>query len=400
MLIFKNLLKNPINNLLLLTSRVNTYITRYTLTYIRTNFTQAKMSTVEGTAATYTTPGSDFANVLKPTNFKIDFDAVKPSQLVLKALASPINPADLSQIVGGYNEPKRFTDLGTTPNDPVSVGGNEGVFKVVHVGSDAGSEFKVGDHVIPLLPSFGTWRSYATAEPKDLIKVNGISVDQASTISINPSTAYQILNQYVTDWDTKGGNDWIVQNSGNSQVSKFVIQLAKALYNVNVISVIRDGKPQEVTDELIKLGAKHVINESEFTKEDFDITKYTNGGNVRLALNGSSDPTVPSLVKSLSKNGTLVSFGVVGGTKIEYDARLQLFKNLSTRSFWLTANTYANPDLKKDTVEKLVEIYKTGKISDVPYNKVSYKAGQDLAKLVVDAIAESKKSGKQVIFYE
>ncbi|CAK9436180.1 uncharacterized protein LODBEIA_P07380 [Lodderomyces beijingensis] len=355
---------------------------------------------VEGAAVTYTTPGSDFARILSETKFAIDFAKIKSDQLVLKALATPINPADLGQIIGGYNDPKRISDLGTSPNEPVSVGGNEGVYEVVHVG-DAVQSFQVGDHVIPLLPSFGTWRSYAIATATDLVGVNGISIEQAATISVNPATAYQILNQFVHDWNRDGsGKDWIVTNSGNSQVSKFVSQIATRLYGVNVLSVVRDGKSAAEIDHLKQLGAKYVVSESEFNSAEFDIAKYTAGGNVRLALNGSSDSTVAALVRSLSRDGTLVTYGVVGGTKIEYDARLQLFKNLSTRSFWLTANTYGNPEFKRETVNKLVELYQRGEIVDVPYTKVEYKGGeQDLAKLVVDTIAQSKKSGKHVIFY-
>ncbi|KAI3407124.2 hypothetical protein KGF56_000025 [Candida oxycetoniae] len=357
---------------------------------------------VEGAAVTYTTPGSDFENILKTTKFTVEFDKIKPNQVVIKAKATPINPSDLGQIIGGYNDPKKISHLGTAENQPLSVGGNEGVYQVIYVGSNV-KEFSKGDQVIPWLPAFGTWRTIAIAEERDLIKVNGISVNQAATISINPSTAYQILNQFVTDW--KNGEDWIIQNSGNSQVSKYVSQLATKLYGISVISIVRDGKSQDEIDGLLKLGAKHVISESEFKDEKFDIKKYTGDkANVRLALNGSTNSTVSSLVKSLSPNGTLVSYGVVGGTKIEYDERLQLFRNLATKPFWLTANTYRDPQFKKQTVEKLVHLYKEGKITDVPYNKVLYKATdgdkEDLTQVYLKSIAASRKSGKQVIFYE
>lgn len=355
--------------------------------------------TIEGSAVTYTEYGSDIPKLLGTTNFKINPDEIKPDQVVIKALATPLNPADLMQLRGGYNESPEI-QLGTEPNGPLHVGGNEGVYKVVKAGSGSNaSQLKEGDLVIPKLPSFGTWRSYAIADAVNLIIVNGLSVDQAATISINPATAYQLLNNYISDWQ-KG--DYVIQNLGTSQVSRYVSQIAK-LYDVKTISVVRDGKPQQEIDELKKYGAEHVISHLEFNDENFDITKYTNGANVRLALNGSCDSTVANLVKSLSTKGQLVSYGFLGGAEIRYSAREQFAKDLVTRRYWLTANTVADPQGKVDTIKHLIELYKTGKIQDVPYNKLRYKQGskEEISKVLLQGLSNFKDGkGKQVLFYE
>ncbi|CCG20843.1 Mrf1 mitochondrial respiratory protein [Candida orthopsilosis Co 90-125] len=353
--------------------------------------------TIEGSAVTYTEYGSDIPKLLGTTDFKINPNDIKPDQVVIKALATPLNPADLMQLRGGYNASPEI-QLGTEPNSPLHVGGNEGVYKVVKPGSNV-SGFKEGDLVIPKLPSFGTWRSYAIADADNLIVVNGLSVDQAATISINPATAYQLLNNYVSDWQ-KG--DYVIQNSGTSQVSRYVTQIAK-LYGIKTISIVRDGKSKEEIDELKKFGAEHVISHSEFNDENFDIEKYTKGANVRLALNGSCDNTVANLVKSLSSKGQLISYGFLGGAEIKYSAQQQFAKDLVTRRYWLTANTVANPQGKVDTIKHLIELYHTGKIQDVPYNKLHYKQGgnEEISKVLLQGLSNFKGGkGKQVLFYE
>ncbi|KAK6456724.1 mitochondrial 2-enoyl thioester reductase [Scheffersomyces xylosifermentans] len=360
---------------------------------------------VKASAVTYTEHGKDFQNVLQLTEFTVDPSQLKPNQILLKTLATPINPADLGQIVGGYNDPKpHYLD-----GKPVHIGGNEGLYKVIHLGSDV-KNYNVGDWVIPKLPSFGTWRNYAlvTVEENDttpLIVVSNdddaLTLEQAATISINPSTAYQILNQFIKDW-SEDGNDWVIQNSGNSQVSKYVSQFAK-LKNVKTISVIRDGKSDEVIKELYDLGATKVIFESQLTADDFSSKVLPDiigeKGRVRLALNGVSGPTVPHLFKSLSENGILVTYGIISGSTITYDARLQFSKNLTTAGFWLTKNTLRSPQFKVDTIHELLKLYKEGKVIDPSFTKVPFKEGDNLLRTFLESIGASSK-GKQVIVYE
>ncbi|RLV89826.1 putative trans-2-enoyl-CoA reductase 1 mitochondrial [Spathaspora sp. JA1] len=348
---------------------------------------------IQAKAATYTSHGKNLDQILTDTSFTIN-TPIQPNQILLRTLATPINPSDVHQIYGGYNVPRTITDLGSVSNDPLHVGGNEGVFEVVEVGTSV-TGYQQGDTVIPQLPGFGTWRSYAlvNVELQPLIKMNGLTLEQASTISINPCTAYQILNQFIKDWQD---GDWVIQNAGNSQVSKYFTQLTR-LRGIKVVSVIRNDKSEADIEELYELGATKVIKESEFLSESFDIEKLTNGGNVRLALNSVGGTTVAQLVKSLSIDGTLVTYGVVGSPDIVYDGRIQLFKNITTTAYWLTSNTKRNPNSKIETINKLIELYQQKKIKDVDFGKVIYSKNEDLKKVILEAIS---KDGKQVVIYQ
>ncbi|CAI5757262.1 unnamed protein product [Candida verbasci] len=329
---------------------------------------------VKAQAVTYKEHSKDLSSILKNSEYETDESKLSQEEILIQLLATPINPSDIAQINGGYTQAKTFDFV------DAHIGGNEGVYKIIKSND---LNFKVDDLVIPKLPGFGTWRTHAVVKSDDLIVVNGLELDQAATISINPSTAYQLINE-IQDW--KDG-DWIIQNAGNSQVSQFVTQLAK-LKGVRVLNIVRDSRLTDV---------ENGIRESEFTNKEFDIKKYAKDGRVRLALNSVSNETVWNLVNSLSPDGVLITYGSIGGTEIKYDARVQLLKNIKTKAFWLTKNTKANPEGKVDTVKSLIKLYQEGKLKDVGYNKVKY-AG-DLRDSVLEAIQNSK-NGKQVVFLQ
>lgn len=358
---------------------------------------------IQASAVTYTATGPELLEVLSTTEYVIDTAKIEPHQIITKTLATPINPSDLVQIYGTYPSPPRKQQLSNvTPVEEVAVGGNEGASEIIALGSDV-KGYKVGDWVIPKLPSFGTWRSHAvvsTVEDKQPFIViksgnsSAITALEAATISVNPSTAVQLIENYVKDWGT---NDWIITNAGNSLVNQFLVQIAQ-LKGINTILVVRDGKPQELHQSLKSLGATVVLTESEFLAPSFieSLPKLTNNGNVRLALNSVGGPTVPQLVESLSLNGFLVTYGSSGGhNTIEYSLTTQLFKNITTASYWLTRNTKADPQSKVITIEKVIQYYNEGHLKPVQYeeNKVE---SENLKEVYLKAI---KKDGKQIIIY-
>lgn len=377
------------------------------------------MVKINASAITYT-KGGEISKILLGTGFSIDTETLGPKQVVIQALATPINPSDLNQLAGTYASKPNFTSELDTPV-PVAIGGNEGLYKVIEVGSDVTS-YKNGDWVIPKMPSFGTWRTHALVtldkpeNPDPFIKVSSeddksIDLTQAATVSINPSTAYQLIDQFIKDWDPKG-NDWIIQNGGNSQVGKFVVQIAK-IRNIKTISVIRDGKPDQdqIVKELLDLGATKVITDKEAESEEYInkiVPGWVNEGKVILALNCVCGKSGSALVSHLTGNHLadyrsphLVTYGGMLGQPLMYSSSESLFKNVTSKAYWLTANTKRNPQSKVDTVKKVLALYKSGDIKPVPFNGKEFNiksTSDDYIKLFLKGIAESK-TGKQVIVY-
>lgn len=72
-----------------------------------------------------------------------------------------MNPADINTIQGKY------------PSKPPlpAIPGNEGVGEIVAVGSNV-QTLHIGDKVVPNGPNFGTWRTLANYNFKDVMKVH------------------------------------------------------------------------------------------------------------------------------------------------------------------------------------------------------------------------------------
>ncbi|SCU78979.1 LANO_0A04698g1_1 [Lachancea nothofagi CBS 11611] len=286
------------------------------------------------------------------------------SSIVLRALAFPINPSDINQLEGVYpSKPAKTLDLGT--EKPSAIAGNEGAFEVVHVQEEV-QGLSIGDIVIPLQANFGTWSTYRTCQDaSELVKVNGCDRFAASSIAVNGCTAYQLLNNYV-DWDPNG-NDWLVQNAGTSSVSKIVTQLAK-MQNVKTLSVIRDRDNfEEVAKELeTKYGATKVISESQNNDKEFCQKTLPSilgpDAHLKLALNSVGGKSSSSIARKLDYNATMLTYGGMSKMPVSLPPSLYIFKGLKSLGFWVTKNSLDNPDEKRETVQKVAQLYAEGKL--------------------------------------
>ena len=198
------------------------------------------------------------ADVLKLNQTEtIDSNKLKANEVLIKLLASPINPADINMIEGKY---------ALLPASLPATFGNEGVFQVLeHRASD--EQVRPGDWVIPKLLEWGKWRSHGVVSINDLIKIpSDIGVESAATLSVNPCTAYRLLKDFVAL--EKG--DTVIQNGGNSGVGQAVIQLAK-VWNINVVNIVRNREQgmAELLEYLKSLGAEHVYVEEDLRKGSF-----------------------------------------------------------------------------------------------------------------------------------
>lgn len=80
-------------------------------------------------------------------------------------LGAPVNPADINTVQGVYP---------IKPPLP-AVPGNEGVGRVLSVGSDVKS-LSVGDTVVPLDLGLGTWRTHGVWDANKWMKVCSVFV--------------------------------------------------------------------------------------------------------------------------------------------------------------------------------------------------------------------------------
>jgi NADPH:quinone reductase-like Zn-dependent oxidoreductase len=241
-------------------------------------------------------------------------EAPGPNEVLVGVEFSPLNPSDLLLAQGIY---------GIRPALPTVIGG-EGVGRILAVGAGV-KNVKVGDRVVAPLSSF-TWRERMVISAQGLFALPaGADPQQLSMLAINPPTAALLLSEYV---DLKPG-EWVVQNSANSSVGRWVIAFAKArgLKTVNIV------RRPELVAELKAIGGDVVVVDSpEVSKE---IKAAVGKAELRLALDGVSGPATGVLASTLSPHGTLVSFAAMSEARMSISPLDVIFKPITIRGFWL-----------------------------------------------------------------
>lgn len=339
-------------------------------------------------------------DVLKTHSYTLDLANLTGNQVILQNLASPLNPSDINQIQGVYpSKPPLGIESLPELKSPAAVTGNEGVFKVIAKGSDV-NDFQVGDWCIPNDVNFGTWCTHKLTTIDQLQKLpKSISVQQAATIAVNPSSAYQMLTMY----ENLQPGDWFIQNGGTSQVARAAVQIGKKL-GVNSISIVRDRDDIDaVKAELKELGATQVITESENESKDFgpQIKKWLDGKQIKLGLNCIGGPSATGLARKLGQDATMLTYGAMSMKPVSLPTSLFIFKNLTAKGFWVTGNIKRVPGSRESTVAAVMKMMEDGDLKDTKYDETEI----DLESLDDDKFLEAFKSalgkhGKQLIIFK
>ncbi|HEY6299298.1 MAG TPA: zinc-dependent alcohol dehydrogenase family protein [Candidatus Binatus sp.] len=265
------------------------------------------MRAVQLTAYGNPIEGLKYVNLPEP-------DAPGSNEVLIEVEFSPLNNSDLLIARGIY--PSR-------PALPTVIG-NEGVGRVLKVGAGV-KNVKVGDRVLPPLSSF-TWQERMILPANGLFALPpGADPQQLSMLAINPPTAALLLSEYVNLKPL----EWVVQNSANSSVGRWVIAFAKAR-DLKTVNIVR--RP-ELVAELKAVGADVVVVDSPNVTKD--IKAAVGKDELRLALDGVSGPASGVIASTLSPRGTLVSYAAMSAGPMSISPLDVIFKPLTVRGFWL-----------------------------------------------------------------
>lgn len=246
---------------------------------------------------------------------KQNISAVGPTQVRIDVKLAMINPSDINTLEGTY---------ATLPELP-AVGGRDSVGVVVEVGS-AVKTLRVGQQVQPP-PALGVWRQSVVAEEADVFSFpEGLSLEQAAMLSVNPPTAYLMLSEFVK----LEAGDFIIQNAANSGVGRCAIEIAKArgLKSINLV------RREELIPELKALGADHVLLDDDNLRHK--IKEITGGKPIKLALNTVGGDSAFRLTFTLAPGGIMVTYGGMSKQPIKLGTGLLIFKDIQMRGFWVS----------------------------------------------------------------
>lgn len=185
--------------------------------------------------------------------------------------------------------------------------------------------------MFPAVTNAGTWQTHTIFKADDLFKVPaGVSNVDAATITVNPSTAFRMLRDFVP---LKAG-DTVIQNGANSAVGQAVIQLCK-IWNVNSVNVVRDRPDiDELKQRLKSIGATEVLTEEEIRVTTLFRSKQLPAP--KLALNCVGGKSATNILRHLDDKGQLVTYGAMSREPLTIPTGSLIFKDIAFRGYWMT----------------------------------------------------------------
>ncbi len=249
-----------------------------------------------------------------------DVPAPRPArgEVLVRMLASPINPSDLMYIAGAY---------GLTPRLPATPG-FEGVGIVEATGGGLLGWLRKGKRVAVINDRIGNWAEYTVTKARQVIPVpDDLSDEQAGTFFVNPATAL-VMTRNVLKLPR---GSWLLQSAAGGELGKMVIRLGKR-DGFRTLNVVRR---REQVAELKQLGADAVIVESEGPLLE-QVARVAPEG-VRYAIDPVGGATGTGLIASLTLGGRCLLYGSLSDEPVSLHPRQAIGAGVSVEGFWLAS---------------------------------------------------------------
>jgi mitochondrial enoyl-[acyl-carrier protein] reductase / trans-2-enoyl-CoA reductase len=320
--------------------------------------------------AQYATRGTVPQDVIECVEFTLP--PLAAGDVLIEMLAAPINPSDVLTLTGQY---------GMLPPLP-AVGGNEGIGRVAEVGE--GVTLPIGQRVV-LPVGAGTWSSHLVARAESLIPLPPVGdAVQLSMVTVNPPTASLLLSEFVT----LAPGDWVIQNTANSAVGRYLIQLAKrrGLRTVNVV------RRADAIASLEAIGGDVVLVDG----PDLDrrVAEATGKAKIRLGIDATGGSATDRIARSVAVGGTVVNYGAMSGEACKVAPASFVFRDITLRGFWLAFwFRKATPEQQRAVFAELVPLIAQGVLT-APV-QATYHLAQ--VKEAIVAAAAGHRDGKIVL---
>lgn len=255
-----------------------------------------------------------------PEVLRVEDDVPAPQprrgEVMVRMLASPVNPSDLMYIAGKY---------GLQPSLPATPG-FEGVGIVEASGGGLLGWLRKGRRVAVLNDRYGNWAEYTVTKARQVFPVpDELSDEQAATFFVNPATALAMTQEVLKI--PRGA--WLLQSAAGGELGKMVIRLGYK-FAFRTINVVRR---REQVEELKKLGADQVIVESDGPIAE-QVRRIVPEG-VRYALDPVGGAVGSQVVAALGPGGRCLVYGSLSDEPITVHPRPMIGNDLRVEGFWL-----------------------------------------------------------------
>ena len=159
---------------------------------------------------------------------------------------------------------------------------------------------------------------------------------------------------------------------------------------------------KEVKKGLEALGADMVLKDTDLTNRDV-ILSITSRHEIRLALNCVGGKTTSNMLKLLSQNACIVTYGAMAREPLIIPATPLIFKGLTAKGFWVSQWHQMYPEERKKELAWLCERIERGQLRDVEHEEVRWGGEgvtDDVAwERVRDALTKIRQgqSGKKMV---
>lgn len=309
---------------------------------------------------------------------------LQKGQVLIKMLASPVNPSDLVYLMGHYGLPPQNGAFVGFEGCGVVIKANAGIYgkwlegKRVAVSAQPGKD--------------GVWANYAITKANFCLPLrNDISDEQAATIIVNPCTSVCLVERAK-----ELGATAIVVNAAASQVGKGVVRYAK-MQGIKTITTVRSAANVKV---LKQLGADHVLLTTDESYAD-DLKSICRELNANVLLDSVATQDTPQILHAMPSHSTAIVYGRLNETRDPLGGLFSvgdvIFRDIKIEGFWLA--TYigrAKPWQVLALSRKVQKLFAQGIFQTDIYGTYSF---EDFP-AALDHYAVNKSDGKVILTFD
>lgn len=267
---------------------------------------------------------------------EVPLPALKPGQVLVEVIQSPVNPSDLFFVQGGYGQPRVQGQAA----------GFEGVGRVIAAeGARAGA--LVGRRVAFLGTGTGAWARHAVSDSALCIPLqDAVSDRDGAALIVNPLTAVALVERVK-----QAGSGAFVLNAAGSQLGRLMLGLARDQGLAALAVIRRPGAEAALRD----LGATEVLVSS---APDFPAQARAaiRAHKPRVLLDAVGDQATADLFFAMPSGARWVSYGKMSDEAPALTAMGQfIFMDKQIEGFWLSRWLPAAPPDRAAAAIRIVQ---------------------------------------------